>query len=189
MLLIQIAKAKLYAAKVEVIEMCKRAEATSGKIHCHDDLYSYDEKDWKCESSFSALTGTSNQPRMQKLTSNRRAKLVSKYKTYARHATRYNETYEPTNVIPVPELGIIQGMPISDPFWESAGLSHPDEDWAADPKTREGIEAFRTLRSCQEEMRRIAREIRHLLQWAVEYSSQLDELRRARTEGKILTSD
>lgn len=115
----------------------------------------------------------------------REKQMVRKYWTYSRHATSYNKKHKPTNLIPHPSLLEVQGMGISDTFWEAAGLTHPDEDWAADPLTREGITAFRMERSCGEEMRRLAREVRQLIRWAVNYQQRIDSLQNESSGGYI----
>lgn len=113
---------------------------------------------------------------MHGLTSDRQRKLGRRHKTYLRHAAQYNLTHGPETLIQTPSFDLVKRMNISDPFWEMAGLSHPDEDWATDPRTRAGIESWRTQRSSREEMQRIAREVRQQLQWAIDYSANLREL-------------
>lgn len=67
-------------------------------------------------------------------------------------------------------------MEITDPFWDGGQLSHPDEAWASEPETKEGIQAFLTCRSAREELSRIGREVRHILQWACQHQAKLDLL-------------
>lgn len=130
--------------------------------------------------------GARNQARMHSKKLDRRKTLARRLKTYERHATRYNSAHRPQDALVVPSLQTIHSMSISDPFWEMAGLSHPDEDWAVDVNTRAGIDAFRTERSCLEELRRIARELRQLLQWAVDYATRIKELGQAADAGVYL---
>ncbi|KAH9814029.1 hypothetical protein DFH28DRAFT_895069, partial [Melampsora americana] len=98
--------------------------------------------------------------------------------TYLRHATRFNESFRPATLIPTPSFESINRMKIDDPFWEIEELTHPNEDWAVDPLTRAGIDAWRIQRSAREEMRRIGRELRQQLQWALVYSTKVKDLER-----------
>lgn len=63
---------------------------------------------------------------------------------------------------------------MTDIFWTGGALSHPDQPWASDPPTREGIMAFLVKRAADEELQRISREARQMLDWAIKYQSRLD---------------
>lgn len=119
-----------------------------------------------------------NRARYQRLTSDKQKKLACSHRTFLRHATRFNEAFRPANLIPTPSFESINRMKIDDPFWEIEDLTHPNEDWAVDPLTRSGIDAWRIQRSSREEMRRIGRELRQQLQWALVYSSKVKDLER-----------
>lgn len=108
-----------------------------------------------CELRSSSLShdlGARNQARMHTKKIDWKKILAQRLKTYAHHASRYNTAHSPHEPLAIPSLDTINGMTVSDPSWEMAGLTHPDEDWAADPKTRTGIDAFRTQQSCYEDM-------------------------------------
>lgn len=69
------------------------------------------------------------------------------------------------------------GMDLEDPFWNEGALSHPDEPWAICQSTKEGIVAFRSKQSCEEEMRRLGREIRQMMLWGIDYQVRVDNTR------------
>lgn len=101
--------------------------------------------------------------------------LQQKYKSYHRRAKAYNDNFCPTPPIQDPSLREVENMDINDLFWSGGStLSHPQEPWASDLATREGIQAYLSLRSSQEELCRIGREVRHLAQWALEYQGKID---------------
>lgn len=102
--------------------------------------------------------------------------LVTKYHTYRRRAEKYNTDFNPTHPIPVPTLKVVQSMPITDEFWDGGLISHPDEAWACDPPTRSGIQAYLINRACEEELSRVAREVRQMTKWAIEYQGRINEL-------------
>lgn len=65
-------------------------------------------------------------------------------------------------------------MPVTDPFWDVGALNHPDEPWANDTSTKEGIRAYLVKRSSTEELRRIGREVRQAIHWALDYQARVD---------------
>lgn len=75
-------------------------------------------------------------------------------------------------------------MDISDPFFDCGSFTHPNEDWAVDPATQEGIQATLTVARCEEELRRIAKEARQMLSWALDYQDRIDELYRGIEDGE-----
>lgn len=81
-------------------------------------------------------------------------------------------------------------MPVTDIFWDLGGLSHPDEAWASNKHTQEGIRLYLLWRAAKEELKRIARETRQLIRWALEYQVKLDDVHRniIMTDGEFITS-
>lgn len=124
------------------------------------------------------MSDARNRARYQGLGATKNATLARRHKTYLRHAERFNEHFDPNTSIQTPSCANVRRMDIADPFWEIADLDNPGEDRAVDPNTRSGIDAWRTQRSSQEEMRRIGREVRQLLLWADAYATKVTELER-----------
>lgn len=75
-----------------------------------------------------------------------------------------------------PTFDEVESMAVTDPFWDLGGLSHPDEPWATNKYTREGIQAYLLRRAAKEELKRIARECRQMVLWALEYQLKIDEI-------------
>lgn len=73
-------------------------------------------------------------------------------------------------------------MDITDVFWNGGSLTHPEELWATDPATQEGIQAFLTQRAAEDELRRIAREARQLLLWACDYQARVEGVKPLSSE-------
>lgn len=120
---------------------------------------------------------------MQDLKRMKRAKLVVKHKTYLQRANLYNNQFHPNNPIPTPDLKTVEVMSLTDIFWAGGELSHPEKQWASDMPTREGIQAFLDKRGADEELQRISREARQLLQWAILHQSRLDLLKSQIPQG------
>lgn len=68
-------------------------------------------------------------------------------------------------------------MTITDMFWDLGGLTHPEEPWATDRATRKGIRSFLVKRGAEEELRRVAREVRQLMKWSSVYQNRIDMIR------------
>ncbi|KAH9808531.1 hypothetical protein DFH28DRAFT_909133 [Melampsora americana] len=157
LLALQVAKGKLYEARVGVIEARRRAERT---------------------------TGTTSQTQLNQIKSQKNKILQKKYRSHHRRVQAYNERFTPSPLIPDPSLADVERMDLSDPFWSGGStLSHPEEPWASDLPTRDGIQAFLAHRSSKEELCRIAREARQLTQWALDYQSKIDSVRPQVDEG------
>ncbi|KAH9807272.1 hypothetical protein DFH28DRAFT_1088079 [Melampsora americana] len=157
LLALQVAKSKLYEARVGVIEARRRAERTSG---------------------------STSQARMSEIKSHKNKAFKKKYNSYHRRVKAYNDRFTPRPLLDDPSLAEVERMEITDLFWSGgSSLSHPGEPWASDVPTREGIQLYLTLRSSQEELRRIAREVRHLTQWAVDYQAKIDSINQEAADG------
>ncbi|KAH9822663.1 hypothetical protein DFH28DRAFT_1181544 [Melampsora americana] len=102
--------------------------------------------------------GTTDQERYKTVMTNKQSALKQKWTTYELHVKH-----------------------LEDPFWNIGHLTHPDEVWATDVATQLGIQAYRTFRSCDEELRRIAREVRNMIQDSLRVEDRLTNL-KATTE-------
>lgn len=103
-------------------------------------------------------------------------KLRLKHQTYHRRVMDFNKRFNPERPLADPSYEEIDQMPITDPFWDGGDLSHPEELWASEPETKDGIQAFLTVRAAREELSRIGREVRHLLNWACQYQQKLNAI-------------
>ncbi|KAH9820110.1 hypothetical protein DFH28DRAFT_1121919 [Melampsora americana] len=147
---VRLAKENLYESKVGVIEHRKR---------------------WN-----NADLGALVQQRFKDAMNKRVAAVKLRWRTYQIQVDDLQAQYPERPVINVPTLDEVHNMQISDPFWNIGHLTHPDKAWAVDEVTQKGIEAFRTLRSSQEELRRLAREVRNVVLHAFEMEVKLNEL-------------
>ncbi|KAH9812739.1 hypothetical protein DFH28DRAFT_1129505 [Melampsora americana] len=151
LLTIRLSKSKLYEAKVGVVENHRRAA-----LH----------------------TGNSDQAWYNQLRSKKKKILTKKYKKYHRHVSNYNRKHRPAVPIPNPAFNEIEAMSITDHFWDIGGLTHPNEPWASDKPTREAIRHFLIKRGAEEEVRRIAREVRQLVNWSIVYQDRINQIKR-----------
>ncbi|EHS62798.1 uncharacterized protein PGTG_22668 [Puccinia graminis f. sp. tritici CRL 75-36-700-3] len=116
------------------------------------------------------------QARFKKLMSSKVKLLKSKWTSYCNRATIYNENYMPEIDVGTPTFEEIKSMGLDDHFWDMGSLLHPNEPWAIDPNVREGIDALLTSTHCKDELRRISREARQAVKWAIDRSNSLENL-------------
>ncbi|KAH9822464.1 hypothetical protein DFH28DRAFT_881386 [Melampsora americana] len=100
-----------------------------------------------------------------------------KYRTFETQINNYKESYPASNMDPCPPIEDLQALPMDDPYWNVGNLTHPNEPWASDKTTQEGIRHWRNLQRANEELRRIATEVRRMLRWAIELNDKLLNLR------------
>lgn len=91
---------------------------------------------------------------------------VKKYNTFSAQVLRYT-TLDGSIDIDIPALDEVRGYPIEHRFWDIGALTHPDEPWAVDEATRNGIEAYLKMSRCEEELGRISREAFQMIKWAI----------------------
>lgn len=90
--------------------------------------------------------------------------------------SKYNDGHVRRDQLPDPTLNEVESMTVTDNFWDLGGLTHPEEEWAANKYTQEGIRVYLVWRSAKEELKRIARETRQLLGWALQYQVKIDDI-------------
>lgn len=122
---------------------------------------------------------------MNHLRTLKNAELRRKHSTYTRLAKAYNEQFSPANMLSTPTLEEVEGMVITDAFFDCGALSHPQEPWAVHAPTQDGIDAYLISQRCEEELLRISKEVRQMLIWALEHQSKLDALRADTIQGMI----
>ncbi|OAV86997.1 hypothetical protein PTTG_02018 [Puccinia triticina 1-1 BBBD Race 1] len=140
----------LYEAKVGVIEMQKR---------------------WDQRQS-----GTRVQARFKKQMNSKMNLFRKKWTAYNTRAINFNSEFSHELPLATPTFEEVKGLGIESPFWNTSQLDHPSEAWAVDLNTQKGIQAYLTLTHCQDELHRIAREIRQALKWAIERSRNMEQL-------------
>lgn len=89
--------------------------------------------------------------------------VTKKFNTYENEVRKYNQTFRNEVRIPCLTLATVRSLQLEDNFWDIGELTHPAEPWATDPDTKVGIQAFLTARTCEEELKRIAREVRQMI--------------------------
>ncbi|KAH9823531.1 hypothetical protein DFH28DRAFT_880299 [Melampsora americana] len=122
--------------------------------------------------------GTSEQVRYKSVMEKRNKALALKYGTYKSNVEAYHEQYPEHPAMDLPTLEDLKAMDIAHCFWNIGHLTHPDEPWAVDVSTQIGIQAFRTSRSCAEELERIACEVQHMIRSALLISERLSNLQQ-----------
>lgn len=132
------------------------------------------------------ITGTSGQQRFKTMMDKKQKCFVAKYKTYESHVKTYHMSYPEAPVLRLPTIDGLRTLPLEDSFWDVGHLTHPNEAWAVDIPTQLGINAYRTDRSCKEEKRRIAQEVRQLLRSAFVMEEKFESLQLMANLGIVL---
>ncbi|KAH9817109.1 hypothetical protein DFH28DRAFT_827870, partial [Melampsora americana] len=76
-------------------------------------------------------------------------------------------------------------MEFGDPFLDCGSLTCPQEAWAMESDTQEGIQIYLTTARCKEELRRLTKEARQMVHWAIQYQGRLDTLAKEIHEQKL----
>lgn len=113
------------------------------------------------------------QQRSKKHLREKKADSKKKYKTFQRNVQEYNDNFPSPNPIECPPVEEIQRLLLEDLFWDIGQLTHPGEPWAADPDTRDGIQACLDCSHSQDELNWIARECRQAVKWALDLKEKL----------------
>ncbi|KAH9820639.1 hypothetical protein DFH28DRAFT_824007, partial [Melampsora americana] len=93
--------------------------------------------------------------------------------TYNTLVLTYNQGRARNRRIPPVSFEEVKLYNIEHEFWNVGHLTHPNEKWAVDPDTQKGIEAFLNVRGCKEELRRIAKEVRQMVLFALSNEEKL----------------
>ena len=125
---------------------------------------------------FIVFIGYKQQARYKDVMMKKNRTLQQKYQTFDTHVDRYHHEYPDSPIIQLPTLADVKDLSVDDPFWNVGSLTHPNEPWAVDINTQHGIQAYRTLRSCEEELARIAREVRKMVRWSLAMEDKLNDL-------------
>lgn len=114
--------------------------------------------------------------------------VAKKFHTFEAEVNQYHRTFRNAVRIQCPTLAMVKSLQLDDSFWDIGELTHPSEPWATDPDTKVGIQAFLVARNCEEELKRIAREVRQMIQSSLNMASKMDSVYRLTTLCKFLFS-
>ncbi|KAH9810643.1 hypothetical protein DFH28DRAFT_1085577 [Melampsora americana] len=89
----------------------------------------------------------------------------------------FNEAFPGPNPIESLSFDEVKGISIDHPFWDFGHLTHPQEPWAVDPRVQDGIKAHLNLTHSEDELRRIGRECRQLINWSGDTYQKVSHLR------------
>lgn len=111
----------------------------------------------------------------KRLMASKQAALTKKWRTFNRLTTSHNEKF-PQKKLTCPDLNALKSLSMEDIFWDVGNLTHPEEPWASDPKTRQGILAHLTYTHAIDEISRIKREGSQMVLWALALDSKLSHI-------------
>ncbi|PLW25542.1 hypothetical protein PCASD_23365 [Puccinia coronata f. sp. avenae] len=95
------------------------------------------------------------------------AALKTTVNTYNLHLDNFHKAFPDRPTLAPAVYDSITQMAPDDPFWNDGVFTNHDEPWATDPDTQDGMRLVARLSRALEEVRRIGREIRRALRWAV----------------------
>ncbi|KAH9823186.1 hypothetical protein DFH28DRAFT_880646, partial [Melampsora americana] len=96
----------------------------------------------------------------------KQAVLKVKYNTFERNVKKFNIDFPTNEPIVCPPFDEMKSLSLADRFWDMGQLTHPDQPWAVDPDTQDGIRAHLDMTHASDELHRIARESRQCINWA-----------------------
>lgn len=102
--------------------------------------------------------------------------LKLKWATYDQQVRKYNVGRRRADCLPHPNFDDVKTYTIDHEFWNVGHLTHPDAPWAVDTNTQAGIKTYLDVRGFQEDLRRIAREVRNMIHQALNTDQKLQEL-------------
>ncbi|KAH9815178.1 hypothetical protein DFH28DRAFT_893176 [Melampsora americana] len=117
--------------------------------------------------------GTRMQQRSKKHLRDKQRALKDKYNIFCRNVEKFNQDYPSPNLIECPSLEDILRMSLADHFWDIGQLTHPHEAWAVDRHTQDGIQAYLEATHSEDEVRRVGRECRQAVKWALDRQEKL----------------
>lgn len=89
----------------------------------------------------------------------------------------FNTTFQNENLIDPLNLDEVKAIPIDHPFWDFGQLTHPGEPWATDPKVQDGFLAYLNMTHSEDELQRIGRKCRWLVNWSNETFEKISRLK------------
>ena len=122
------------------------------------------------------MIGYSQQARYKAVMMRKNQALHQKYLTYQKHVNQFHRQYPNSPIVQLPTYDEVKAFSVDDSFWNLGSLTHPSEPWAVDKATQTGIQAYRTVQSCEEELQRIALEVRKMVRWSLVVEEKLGSL-------------
>lgn len=107
---------------------------------------------------------------------NKQKTFTRKFGSYCALVEQYHAQNPGAAIQDLPTLEEVRRLSLDDAFWNIGHLTHPNEAWAVDLPTQQGIQAYLDVRGCEEELRRIAREVRQMVQQALLIKGKLAAL-------------
>jgi hypothetical protein len=89
----------------------------------------------------------------------------------------FNRDFQEGPVFECPPFENLRALSVYDSFWDVGQLTHPGEAWAVDEKTQDGIKAYLTMTHAQDELTRVGRECRQIINWAIKVNVKMSALR------------
>jgi hypothetical protein len=107
------------------------------------------------------------QDRMKGLMNTKQKVFRTKWKTFHDLVEHYNTSHPDNTQLVNYTLDEAKALALDDAFWNFGYLTHPNEAWATDADTQQGIQAYLMYCRSEEELRRISHEVRQMLRWAL----------------------
>ncbi|KAH9817980.1 hypothetical protein DFH28DRAFT_888992, partial [Melampsora americana] len=117
--------------------------------------------------------GTRMQQRSKKHLRDKQRALKDKFNVYMRNVEKFNTEHPSPQPIECPLLVEVLRMSLADRFWDIGQLTHPEEAWAVDRNTQDGIQAYLIASHSHDELRRVGRECRQAAKWALDRQQRI----------------
>lgn len=134
------------------------------------------ENENRSPDSSPLYVGTTVQQRMKTVMTTKQALFQKKWKTFYDLVVKYNISYPDETPLINFTLEQAKSLTLDDAFWNFGHLTHPDENWAVDADTQKGIQAYLLYCRCEEELRRIAHEVRQMFRWSLATDTKIEKV-------------
>lgn len=121
--------------------------------------------------------GTRSQQHTKKTLREKQTALKLKYNMFERNVKKFNVDFPNDEPIICPPFDDMKRLSLADRFWDIGQLTHPDQPWAVDQDTQDGIRAYLDMTHASDELRRIGRECRQSINWALEMEEKVSALK------------
>ncbi|KAH9820114.1 hypothetical protein DFH28DRAFT_1079967 [Melampsora americana] len=93
---------------------------------------------------------------------------------FERNVKKFNIDFPTDQPILCPPFEDMKRLSLADRFWDIGQLTHPEQPWAVDQDTQDGIWAYLEMTHASDELRRIGRELRQSMNWALGMEEKVD---------------
>ncbi|PLW14460.1 hypothetical protein PCASD_14373 [Puccinia coronata f. sp. avenae] len=111
--------------------------------------------------------GTNGKERLVISIRKRATALQTVVNTYNKHLDAFHHKFPDRPTLQKAVYDTLLQMPSNDPFWNDGIFTNPEEPWAIDPDTQDGMRLLARLTRSREEVRRIGREVRRAMGWLI----------------------